>query len=649
LFEDRVLNLLPFAVLILPLGGFVVLSLFGDWIKKDKEENGAAWLACATVIVAFGLAAWTTARLYGLVAGPSGLRFSQPYLGFEWIEAGGFRVPLSLLVDPLSSVMMLVVTGVGSLIHVYSIGYMAKDEEKVCFFSYMNLFTFFMLLLVLGGSLPVLFVGWEGVGLCSYLLIGFWYKRESASAAGLKAFVVNRVGDVGLILGMAFMYHAFGTLDLVDIADNAGSLAPEGLWQFGPVTIACLLLFLGATGKSAQIPLHVWLPDAMEGPTPVSALIHAATMVTAGVYMVARLGPLYHLSATAMLVVAVVGTVTALMAGTIAIVQTDIKRVLAYSTVSQLGFMFLAAGVGAFGVAIFHLYTHAFFKALLFLGSGSVIHAMSGEQDMRKMGGLWKRIPWTFWTFVAGTAAISGIPLFAGFYSKDLILLAALDSGHAVLFGIALFAAFLTAAYMARLVFLTFFGPFRGGHEAEHHLHESPWSMLGPLVVLAIGSVVAGYKLFPGLHGGRVELPEVLAPVFRLPEGQLAHVAWLPVAAPLSAVVGILIAWYLYLSMPELRASLARPLRPALRLFSAKYFFDLVYDGFVRRVVVGASSGLLWKGVDAGLIDGVVNGAGSVTEAIAESLRPVQTGFVRHYALLVLAGAVAIVSYLLWS
>jgi NADH-quinone oxidoreductase subunit L len=649
LFEDRILNVLPFAVLILPLGGFVVLSLFGDWIKKDREENGAGWLACATVIVAFGLAAWTTARLYGLVAGPSGLRFSQPYLGFEWIEAGGFRVPLSLLVDPLSAVMMLVVTGVGSAIHVYSIGYMAKDEEKVRFFSYMNLFTFFMLLLVLGGSLPVLFVGWEGVGLCSYLLIGFWYKRESASAAGLKAFVVNRVGDVGLILGMVFMYHVFGTLDLVDIADNAGSLAPEALWQFGPVTIACLLLFLGATGKSAQIPLHVWLPDAMEGPTPVSALIHAATMVTAGVYMVARLGPFFHLSQTAMLVVAVVGTITALMAGTIAIVQTDIKRVLAYSTVSQLGFMFLAAGVGAFGVAIFHLYTHAFFKALLFLGSGSVIHAMSGEQDMRKMGGLWKRIPWTFWTFVAATAAISGIPLFAGFYSKDLILLAALDSGHAVLFGIALLAAFLTAAYMARLVFLTFFGSFRGGDATEHHLHESPWTMLGPLVVLAAGSVVAGYKLFPGPHGGRVELPEILLPVFRLPEGHLPHVAWLPVAATLSAVAGILIAWYLYLAMPELRAGLARALRPALRLFSAKYYFDHVYNGFVRRVVVGGSNALLWKGMDAGLIDGAVNGAGSVTASIAEKLRPVQTGFVRHYALLVLAGAVAIVSYLLWS
>jgi NADH-quinone oxidoreductase subunit L len=639
LFEDRLLNVLPFAILLLPLGGFVVLSVFGDWIRKDREDAGAGYLACATVLGSFALAAWTTVRLYGLVGGPEGLRFSQPYLGFEWIEAGGFRVPLSLLVDPLSSVMMLVVTGVGGLIHVYSLGYMAHDEEKVRFFSYLNLFTFFMLLLVLGGSLPLLFVGWEGVGLCSYLLIGFWYKRDSAAAAGLKAFVVNRVGDAGLILGMVFIYHAFGSLDLVDIADNAGALAPEALWQWGPVTIACLLLFVGATGKSAQIPLHVWLPDAMEGPTPVSALIHAATMVTAGVYLVARLAPLYHQSETAMLVVAVTGAVTALGAGTIAIVQTDIKRVLAYSTVSQLGFMFLAAGVGAFGVAVFHLYTHAFFKALLFLGSGSVIHAMSGEQDMRRMGGLRKKIPWTFWTFLVGTLAIAGIPPLAGFFSKDGILLGALGTGRTVLFGLALFTALLTAAYMARLLFLTFFGEFRGGHEAEHHVHESPWSMLGPLVLLAAGSAAAGF----------VKVPHVVQPAFRLPEEAVHHVAWLPAVATLTGVAGILVAWYLYLSMPDLRASLARPLRPALRVFGAKYFFDDVYDAFVRRVVVGGSDALLWRRVDAGVIDGAVNGAGTVAGALAEALRPVQTGFVRHYALLVLAGAVALVSYLLWS
>ena len=658
MFEDPILNVLPFSVLLLPLGGFIVLALFGDWIKKDKEEQGAAWLACATVIAACALAAITTVRLYGLVGGPEGLRFSQPYLGFEWIAVGSFRVPINLLIDPLASVMMLVVTGIGALIHVYSVGYMAHDEDKVRFFSYLNLFTFFMLLLVMGGSLPLLFIGWEGVGLCSYLLIGFWYRKDSASAAGLKAFVVNRIGDVGLILGMIFIFHAFGSLDLVDIADNAGSLAPEALWQWGPVTLACLLLFLGATGKSAQIPLHVWLPDAMEGPTPVSALIHAATMVTAGVYLVARLGPLFHQSETAMLVVAVTGAVTALMAGTIAIVQTDIKRVLAYSTVSQLGFMFLAAGMGAFGVAVFHLYTHAFFKALLFLGSGSVIHAMSGEQDMRLMGGLRKKIPWTYATFLVGTLSISGIPFFAGFYSKDEILAATLGTGHPILFGIALFTALLTAAYMARLLFLTFFGEFRGGHghaaasEAEHHVHESPWSMLGPLVVLAAGSVVAGYALFPMAHAGTVHgvrLPDVIQPVFRLAERPLPALPWLPMVATGSALLGILIAWYLYLSMPELRASLARRLRPALRLFGAKYFFDHVYDGFVRHVVVAGSDRLLWKRVDAGWIDGAVNRTGSLTRAFAETLRPVQTGFVRHYVLLVLAGAVAVVYYLLAS
>jgi NADH-quinone oxidoreductase subunit L len=355
--------------------------------------------------------------------------------------------------------------------------------------------------------------------------------------------------------------------------------------------------------------------------------------------MVARLGPLYHVSETALLVVAVVGTATALMAGTIAIVQTDIKRVLAYSTVSQLGFMFLAAGVGAFGVAIFHLYTHAFFKALLFLGSGSVIHALSGEQDMRAMGGLRKKIPWTFWTFLVGTLAIAGIPPLAGFFSKDEILLGALGSGHTVLFGVALLTALLTAAYMGRLLFLTFFGRFRGSHEQEHHVHESPWSMLLPLVLLAVGSAVAGF----------VKIPHLVQPVFRVAEEPVHHVAWLPLVATLSGVVGLLIAWYLYLSMPDLRASVAAPLRPLLRVFAAKYWFDDAYDAFVRRVVVDGSESLLWKRIDAGVIDAAVNRAGTLTGAVSQWLRPVQTGFVRHYALLVLAGAVAVVSYLLWS
>ncbi len=640
MFEDRILQIVPTAILLLPLAGFVVLALFGDWIKRDKEETGAGILACATVLASFGLSCWSTVRLFGLVGGlETGLRFFQPYLGFEWIEAGGFRVPYSLLLDPLSAVMILVVTGVGSLIHIYSLGYMSHDEDRVRYFSYLNLFTFFMLLLVLGGNLPLMFVGWEGVGLCSYLLIGFWYRKDSASAAGMKAFVVNRVGDAGLLLGMIFMFHAFGTLDLVDIADNAGALAHERFWEFGPATIAALLLFVGATGKSAQIPLHVWLPDAMEGPTPVSALIHAATMVTAGVYMVARLAPLYHVSDTAMATVAAVGAVTALMAATVAIVQTDIKRVLAYSTVSQLGYMFLACGVGAFGVAVFHLFTHAFFKALLFLGSGSVIHAMSGEQDMRKMGGLRTRIPWTFWTFVVGTLAIAGIPPLSGFYSKDAILLGTLHAGEPVLFALGLFTALLTAFYMLRLLFLTFFGRFRGSHEAEHHLHESPRTMLLPLVILAVGAAVGGF--FP--------LPDLIQPVFRLPGETEHHPAWLPGLATATALLGIALAFLLYVRRPDLPGRLGASFAPLRRVFEGKYFWDDLYDAFVRGPVVKGSARLLWKWFDAGVIDGVVNGSASVAGDLAQRVRHAQSGYVRAYALVILAGAVALFGYLLWS
>jgi NADH-quinone oxidoreductase subunit L len=636
---NQLQNIVPFMILLLPLAGFTVLALFGDWIKKDKEDNGAGLLACATVLASFGLSVWSVVRLYGLEAGaPGGLRFSQPYLGFEWIEAGGFRVPLSLLLDPLSAVMILVVTGVGSLIHIYSLGYMAHDEEKVRYFSYLNLFTFFMLLLVLGGNLPLMFVGWEGVGLCSYLLIGFWFKKQSASAAGMKAFIVNRIGDVGLILGMILIFHSFGSLDLVDIADNAGSLARESLGQFGVVTAACLLLFVGACGKSAQIPLHVWLPDAMEGPTPVSALIHAATMVTAGVYMVARLAPLYHQSETAMAVVAGIGAATALMAATVALVQTDIKKVLAYSTVSQLGYMFLACGVGAFGVAVFHLFTHAFFKALLFLGSGSVIHAMGGEQDMRKMGGLRTKIPWTFWTFVVGTLAIAGIYPFAGFFSKDEILLGAWSAHAPVLFGVALFTALLTAFYMWRLVFMTFFGPFRGGHDAEHHVHESPWSMLGPLVILAVGSATVGF----------VKVPHIVETVFRLHPEAEPYVVWLPYLASAVAVAGIVGAYYLYVLFTDIPARVAASFAPLYRLFDAKYYFDTVYSAFVDKVVVKGSDAVLWKKVDAGAIDGAVNTTGTIVDGIAGILRFAQTGLVRSYAFFILGGAVALLGFLLW-
>jgi NADH-quinone oxidoreductase subunit L len=629
---------IPWAILLLPLAGFTVLALFGEWLKLDKEERGAGVLACATVIASFGLSVWAVVRLWGLLPDHEGLRYAAPYLQYEWIEAGGFRVPLSLLLDPLSAVMILVVTGVGSLIHVYSLGYMAHDPDQVRYFSYLNLFTFFMLLLVLGGNLPLLFVGWEGVGLCSYLLIGFWFKKKSASDAGKKAFIVNRIGDAGFLLGMILAYYTFGTLDFVDIATNAGSLAGEALWDWGPITLTCVLLFVGATGKSAQLPLHVWLPDAMEGPTPVSALIHAATMVTAGVYLVARLGPLYVKSETALFIVAWIGALTALMAATIALVQTDIKRVLAYSTVSQLGYMFLACGVGAFGVGIFHLYTHAFFKALLFLGSGSVIHALAGEQDMGKMGGLRTKIPWTFWTFVSGWLAIAGIPFFSGFYSKDEILVGVFSAHEPALFAIAFATALLTAFYMSRLLFLTFFGAFRGGHETEHHVHESPSTMLLPLILLAFGSFAAGY----------VQVPRVVEPALRLEAAHGEHPGWLPWAATLNALVGIALAFWMYVRRTDLPAKAAAALRPLHRLFENKYGFDLAYDAFARTAVVKGSEGLLWKAFDEGVIDGLVNGVARVTAHVSARMRLIQVGLVRAYALVVLGGAVALLGLLFW-
>jgi NADH-quinone oxidoreductase subunit L len=629
----------PFLVLLMPLLGFVVLSLFGDKIRDHGEAQGGTVLACLTVLTSFGLSVWTVLQLGETLGGRDGLRFMQPYLDFEWIDVAGFQVPASLLVDNLSAVMILVVTGVGSLIHIYSLGYMAHDPERVRYFSYLNLFTFFMLLLVLGGNLPLLFVGWEGVGLCSYLLIGFWFKKKSASDAGKKAFIVNRIGDAGLILGMILAFHSFGSLDLVDLATNASALAPEPAGSFGAVTLTCLLLFVGACGKSAQVPLHVWLPDAMEGPTPVSALIHAATMVTAGVYLVARLAPLFSLSETAMTVVAVVGTLTAVMGATIALVQTDIKKVLAYSTVSQLGYMFLAAGVGAFGVAVFHLFTHAFFKALLFLGSGSVIHALGGEQDMRKMGGLMRRIPWTFGTFLIGTLAISGIWPLAGYFSKDAILAGALADHRPVLFAIGLATALLTAFYMARLLFLTFFGEYRGDAETGAHIHESPWTMLGPLVILAFGSAVVGF----------VHVPDLVQPVFRIAAGHHPHPGWLPFVATTAAVLGIAAAFYLFVMFRDVASRLAVSLRAPARVLEARYGFDTLYDAIAARGFVRGGEKVLWRGVDAALIDGLVNGTGTGVAAVSRSVRAVQSGLVRGYALLILGGAVALFAYLLWA
>jgi NADH-quinone oxidoreductase subunit L len=647
---SRIPQAAAFTILVLPLGGFTVLSLFGDRIRDEGEADGAGILACITVVFSFAL---SVAEVVHLMAFPEAQRIDLRSLGFDWISVGGLRIGISLLLDPLSAVMILTVTGVSSLIHIYSVGYMAHDEERVRYFSYLNLFVFFMLLLVLARSLPLMFIGWEGVGLCSYLLIGFWYKKKSASDAGKKAFIVNRIGDAGLILGMILAYHAFGTLDFVDLAANASNLVPDGAGEVGVVTAVCLLLFVGACGKSAQLPLHVWLPDAMEGPTPVSALIHAATMVTAGVYLVARLAPLYALSPVASSTVAVVGVATALMAGTVALVQTDIKRVLAYSTVSQLGYMFLACGVGAFGVGVFHLFTHAFFKALLFLGSGSVIHAMGGEQDMRRMGGLHKRLPWTFWTFVVGTLAIAGIPPLSGFVSKDEILAAA--SHHPVLFALALATALLTAFYMGRLVALTFLGEFRGSEEPRQHLHESPWVMLVPLVALAVGSAVAGMlpwlaaRVFGSAAGRLVDIPHLLGSVSTaIRSYQLPHPAWLPYLATVVAVIGLVAAYSAYLLFPDLPRRVRAAAGPVARVLEAKYGFDLAYDGFVRKVVVTGSERVLWRKVDAAGIDGAVNGLGAAAVALARATRGLQAGLARGYVLVILGGAVGLLAFLLW-
>src|SRR3954468_16563933 len=519
---------------LLPFLGFLINAGLGRRLPKSVSGG----VACLAMVGAFGVS------VAAALAGGQAAGHAIQQTVFNWIPSGDLQIPFALRVDPLSTVMILVITGIGSLIHIYSTAYMLEetDAEYARYFSYLNLFAAFMLVLVLGSTFPVMFVGWEGVGLCSYLLIGFWFRKRSAADAGKKAFVVNRIGDFGFVLGMLLIFVTFGTLDFQEVAWNVTSRAAEpGIG--GIITIATLLLFLGATGKAAQIPLYVWLPDAMEGPTPVSALIHAATMVTAGVYMIGRNAVLFSHAPTTLAVVAGIGAATALFAGTIGLVQNDIKRVLAYSTVSQLGYMFLAMGVGAYGAGIFHLYTHAFFKALLFLGSGAVIHALSGEQDIRNMGGLKAGLPITYWTFLIGSLAIAGVPGLAGFFSKDEILFETFAHGHAILWTIGILTSLLTATYMFRLVFLTFHGVRRhdapapqhpeeeepavhgphSSHQHDHaaaghgaHLHDAPPAMALALVVLAIGSVFAGYIGFPHALGGHNSLGEWLpAPVPR--------------------------------------------------------------------------------------------------------------------------------------
>jgi NADH-quinone oxidoreductase subunit L len=524
-----------------------------------------------------------------------------------------------------------------------------SDSEYARYFSYLNLFASFMLVLVLGSTFLVMFVGWEGVGLCSYLLIGFWFQKKSASDAGKKAFIVNRIGDWGFILGILLIVVRFGSVDFQEVARAVSALSPEDM--FGTVSIITLLLFVGATGKSAQIPLYVWLPDAMEGPTPVSALIHAATMVTAGVYMIGRNAVLFAHAPLTLNVVAIVGTATALMAGTIGLVQNDIKRVLAYSTVSQLGYMFLAMGVGAYAAGIFHLFTHAFFKALLFLGSGAVIHALAGEQDMRHMGGLKKDLPITYWTFVIGAIAIAGIPPFAGFFSKDEILFRTFAEGHKVLWAVGLLTALLTAAYMFRLVFMTFHGPRADhGHGDHSHLHDAPPAMAFALVVLAIGSVAAGWL---GL-GGRFE--HFLEPSFNIgssvrlqpdvAEGSIETT--LMIVSVVVALAGIGLAAYFFLKNRAAADKVASTFPGLYRLLSNKYYVDEIYDAAVVQPVQIVSEDGLWKGVDVGVIDRVVNGVGGLVGGASEVLRLFQSGSVRMYATSLFLGAVVILGYFLW-
>jgi NADH-quinone oxidoreductase subunit L len=569
---------------------------------------------------------------------------------FDWILAyHDLRIGFDLQMDQLTVVMVLVVTGVGFLIHIYSTGYMAHESGYYRFFSYLNLFMFFMLILVLAANYVVLFVGWEGVGLASYLLIGFYFLKKSASDAGKKAFIVNRIGDFGFMLGMFLLFRTFHTLDFAALFSKAATLEPDALGQFGTMTVACLLLFMGATGKSAQLPLYVWLPDAMEGPTPVSALIHAATMVTAGVYVVARSNILFTHAPTAMYVVAVIGCATAFFAATIALVQSDIKRVLAYSTVSQLGYMFLGCGVGAFGAGIFHLMTHAFFKALLFLAAGSVIHAVGGNQDMWHMGGLRSKIRVTFITMLIGTCTIAGFPPLGAFFSKDAILFAAFNSEHGgkPLYAVGLLAAILTSFYMFRLILLTFYGTPR--YDEHHvHVHESPKNMTVPLMILALLSIVGGWFAFPALLGGKDYFADFLSPVFASAEHasvEEAHSLELILSgvAVAAALVGFIVAMRMYGKGAKRGTS-----EGLHKLLYNKYYVDELYHAVFVTPLVWLSRNILWKVVDEGAIDGAINGLADSVAAVGDTVRHTQSGNTRSYAVWVIIGAIVVVAIIFW-
>ena len=666
-------------IVFLPLIGAIINGLFGAKIQKALGKGAIGLIACAPVVIAFALSVYAFIILAGL---EPQRRFLLDNL-YRWIDLGSLKVDMAFIVDPLSAVMILIVTGIGGLIHIYATGYMHEDNAFWRFFAYLNLFTAAMLTLVLGDSLLLLFVGWEGVGLCSYALIGFWYTDHANARAGNKAFIVNRVGDFGFVLGMFLLFWSLdaqghGTLTFRQMVEAAPSIKDMTIWGTPVITLATLLLFIGATGKSAQIPLFVWLPDAMAGPTPVSALIHAATMVTAGVYMTARLNVFFSMAPATLNVIAVIGVATALVAATIALTQFDIKKVLAYSTVSQLGYMFIGVGVGGYAAAIFHLMTHAFFKACLFLGSGSVIHAMHHEQDMRKMGGLKQWMPTTFATFFISVLAIAGFPPFAGFFSKDEILWLAASNHYWGIWFLALCGAGLTAFYMFRQLFMTFYGECRADHHTKDHLHESPAVMTLPLVVLAAGAVLAGFIGLPAVLGGS-QFAHWLEPVIHAHgEAHGSHeLEWglmgLSVAV---AASGAFIAYLMYrreLLSPGIFANLAGG--ALYRLFDRKWYFDEIcqvvfvngtlllaralsaFDAYVIDGIVNGAAGLTrfvsWlNGVfDFYIIDGIVNAVANLTYWAGNRFRRVQTGNINSYLYgILIALAVAIIVKLrYWS
>ncbi len=629
---------------LLPLLGFLITGLGRNVLPKAV----IGILASGTVLISFLLSCGLFAEVYAARKLGEAGTFTQTI--FEWFSVGGASVNLSFLVDPLSAIMLLIVTGIGFLIHVYSTGYMKEDEGYGKYFAYLNLFVFFMLLLVLGSNYLVMFIGWEGVGLCSYLLIGFWYKRKSFASAAKKAFVMNRIGDLGFLIAVFMIFSLFGTLEFASVMPQAATMVAGDT----TLLLITLLLFIAATGKSAQIPLFTWLPDAMAGPTPVSALIHAATMVTAGIYMIARSNIMFTLSPITMQLIAVIGVCTLLMAAITALTQNDIKKVLAYSTVSQLGYMFLGLGVGAFTGAFFHVITHAFFKALLFLGAGSVIHGMSGEQDMRSMGGLRGKLPITFVTMLIGTIAISGIPPFSGFFSKDEILAHAFAENK-ILWVLGALGAVFTAFYMFRMLFLTFYGKFKGSNEQESHLHESPVSMTLPLIVLAVLAAVGGFINIPGALGGNYGMAEFLSPVFadsiaRSGAFHLEHSTEyiLMAVSTLAAVIMAVLAYRKYVTRKYVPVAEGVKRNFWSDLSYNKFYVDEIYHSVITRPLDRLSV-FFHQVMDKGLIDGIVGGTGKMANESGKILRLLQTGNVGFYVFMMVIGIIALLAYGFWK